>query len=128
MEHPFFKTKFLLKDSLDLESLIKSGIKEVWINTDKGLDADEIAAGKSLSDIEDETEKMLREAARAKRIEKTSMDEEVKTARRVCNKSKEAVITMFNDARLGKAIEVEQAQELVEEISNSVITPTACTN
>ena len=121
MEHPFFKTKFLLEDNQDLESLIKSGIKEVWINTDKGLDADEIVPGKTLSDIEDETEKMLRDAARAKRIEKTSMDEEVKIARRVCNKSKEAVISMFNDARMGNAIEVEQAQELVEEISESVL-------
>lgn len=121
MEHPFFKTKFLLEDNHDLESLLKSGIKEVWINTDKGLDADEIVPGKTLSDIEDETEKMLREAARAKRTEKTSMDEEVKIARRVCNKSKEAVISMFNDARMGKAIEVEQAQELVEEISESVM-------
>lgn len=121
MEHPFFKTKFLLEDNHDLESLLKSGIKEVWINTDKGLDADEIVPGKTLSDIEDETEKMLRDAARAKRIEKTSMDEEVKIARRVCNKSKEAVISMFNDARMGKAIEVEQAQELVEEISESVM-------
>ncbi len=121
MEHPFFKTKFLLEDVHDLESLLKSGIKEVWINTDKGLDADEIVPGKTLSDIEDETEKMLREAARAKRIEKNSMDEEVKNARRICNKSKEAVISMFNDARMGKAIEVAQAQELVEEISESVL-------
>ncbi len=121
MEHPFFKTKFLLEDKQDLESLIKSGIKEVWINTDKGLDSDEIVPGKTLSDIERETEQMLRDAARAKRIEKTSMDEEVKIARRVCNKSKEAVISMFNDARMGKAIEVEQAQELVEEISESVM-------
>ncbi|HOY23714.1 MAG TPA: HD-GYP domain-containing protein [Cellvibrio sp.] len=121
MEHPFFKTKFLLEDSHDLESLIKSGIKEVWINTDKGLDADEIVPGKTLSDIEDETEKMLRDAARAKRIEKTSMDEEVKNAQKVCSKSKAAVISMFNDARMGKAIEVAQAQELVEEISESVL-------
>lgn len=121
MEHPFFKTKFLLEDNHDLESLLKSGIKEVWINTDKGLDADEIVPGKTLSDIEDETEKMLRNAARAKRIEKTSMDEEVKIARRVCNTAKAAVLNMFNDARMGKAIEVEQAQELVEEISESVM-------
>ena len=30
MEHPFFKTKFLLEDPHDLESLLKSGIKEVF--------------------------------------------------------------------------------------------------
>lgn len=121
MEHPFFKTKFLLEDYQDLESLKKSGIKEVWINTHKGLDADEIVPGKTLTDIERETEKMLRDAARAKRIEKTSMAEEVKIAQKVCSKSKAAVISMFNDARMGKAVEVEQAQELVEEISESVL-------
>ena len=121
MEHPFFKTKFLLEDSSDLESLIKSGIKEVWINTDKGLDADEIVSGKTLTDIERETQQILRDAARAKRIEKTSMDEEVKIAQNVCRKSKAAVISMFNDARMGKAVEVEQAQALVEEISESVL-------
>ena len=121
MEHPFFKTKFLLEDSSDLESLIKSGIKEVWINTDKGLDPDEIVSGKTLTDIERETQQILRDAARAKRIEKTSMDEEVKIAQNVCRKSKAAVISMFNDARMGKAVEVEQAQALVEEISESVL-------
>ncbi len=120
MEHPFFKTKFLLEDTQDLESLIKSGIKEVWINTEKGLDADEVTQGKSISDIEQETEAMLGDAALAKRTEKASMDAEVKIAQKICGRAKEAVITMFNDARMGKAIEVEQAQALVEEISDSV--------
>jgi putative nucleotidyltransferase with HDIG domain len=121
MEHPFFKTKFLLEDKQDLDSLIKSGIKEVWINTTKGMDTDEIVPGKTLSDIERETELMLREAMRSKRTEKTSMQEEVRIAQQLCNKSKDAVISMFNDARMGKAVEVEQAKELVEEISESVL-------
>ena len=121
MEHPFFKTKFLLEDPQDLESLLKSGIKEVWINTEKGLDADEIAQGKTLSDIELETETMLHEVVRTKRTEKTSMITEVKNAQRICARAKEAVIVMFNDARMGKAIEVENAQVLVEEISDSVL-------
>ncbi|RYY02658.1 MAG: HD-GYP domain-containing protein [Gammaproteobacteria bacterium] len=121
MEHPFFKTKFLLEDPQDLESLLKSGIKEVWINTDKGLDADEIVPGKTLNDIERETEAMLQGAARTKRVEKTSMAAEVKIAQKVCARAKDAVITMFADARMGKAIEVENAQALVEEISESVL-------
>jgi putative nucleotidyltransferase with HDIG domain len=121
MEHPFFKTKFLLEDPQDLESLIKSGIKEVWINTDKGLGADEIVPGKTLSDIERETDAMLQSAARPRRTEKTSMAAEVKIAQKVCARAKDAVITMFNDARMGKAIEVDNAQALVEEISESVL-------
>ncbi len=120
MEHPFSKTKFRLDEFGDLESLLKSGIKEVWINTDKGLDTDEIVVGKTLADIEKETEKLLREAAHAKRRLKSTLHEEIKEAQKICSKSKQAVISMFNDARMGKAIDVEQAQELVEEISASV--------
>ena len=120
MEHPFWKTKFLLEDQHDYDSIIKSGIKELWINTTKGIDSDS-ASTKTAEDVNKETESMLLKASRAKRLEKTSMDEEIKTAVNVCARSKEAVISMFNDARMGKAIEVEQAQELVEEISNSVM-------
>lgn len=120
MEHPFWKTKFLLEDQHDYDSIIKSGIKELWINTTKGIDSDS-ASTKTTEDVNKETESMLLKASRVKRLDKTSMDEEIKTAANVCARSKEAVITMFNDARMGKAIEVEQAQELVEEISNSVM-------
>lgn len=121
MEHPFFKTKFLLEDPQDLESLIKSGIKEVWINTDKGLDADDVVEGKTILDIEHETEAMLHDVVRTKRTEKTTMAAEVKHAQKICARAKEAVIVMFNDARMGKAIEVENAQALVEEIADSVL-------
>jgi putative nucleotidyltransferase with HDIG domain len=120
MEHPFFKTKFLLEDEQDLASLIKSGIKEVWINTDKGLDADEVVTGKSIDDIEQETQAMLGDAVTTRHAKKNTMDAEVKIAQKVCARAKEAVITMFNDARMGRAIEVEQAQILVEEIADSV--------
>jgi putative nucleotidyltransferase with HDIG domain len=120
MEHPFFKTKFLLEDPQDLESLLKSGIKEVWINTDKGLDADEIVQGKTLSDVELETETMLHDVVRTNRTEKTTMLAEVKNAQQICARAKEAMIVLFNDARMGNIIEVENAQELVEDISDSV--------
>jgi len=119
MEHPFWKTKFLLEDTNDLESILKSGIKELWIDTAKGLDA-ETAPAKTLDDVNRETELMLNNTLKLKRLEKNSMEEEIKIAKKVCDKGKQAVISMFNDARMGKAVEVEQAKALVEEISESV--------
>ena len=47
MEHPFFKTKFLLEDSSDLESLIKSGIKEIAAF----IDGSEHTVGKMLQTL-----------------------------------------------------------------------------
>jgi len=110
-----------LEETEDLESLIKSGIKEVWINTQKGLDSDDVAEGKTQEDIEFETETMLLDAVQAKRLEKTDMDSEIKLAQKICARAKGAVIDMFNDARMGNAIQIEQVQALVEEISESVL-------
>jgi putative nucleotidyltransferase with HDIG domain len=49
------------------------------------------------------------------------MTAEVNRAAKICAKSKEAVVSMFQEARMGKAIDHEAAGELVEEISASVM-------
>ena len=38
MEHPFWRTRFLLEDPQDLASIRDTQIREVWIDTAKGLD------------------------------------------------------------------------------------------
>lgn len=50
MDHPFWKKTFLLEDQEDLQKLKSSAVKEVVIDTDKGLDVEEQA--KSAVDIE----------------------------------------------------------------------------
>lgn len=121
MEHPFWKTKFLLTEEKDLVTIMDSGIKELWIDTDLGSDVDNNQLAKLKEEVDEETEYLLKIASQSQHIDKNSLDEEVKLAAKLCHKSKTAVISMFNDARLGKAIEVGAAQELVEEISNSVM-------
>lgn len=121
MEHPFWKTKFLLTEEKDLRTILDSGIKELWIDTDLGSDVDDNQLAKLKLEVEEETEYLLKYASETQQLDKTSLDDEIKLAAKLCSKSKTAVISMFNDARLGKAIEVGAAQELVEEISNSVM-------
>jgi putative nucleotidyltransferase with HDIG domain len=121
MEHPFWKTKFLLTDEKDLHSILGSGIKELWIDTDLGADIEESKLTKLKEEVEEETEFLLKAVGSIKKSEKVSLDQEVKVAAKLCEKSKTAVITMFNDARLGKVVEVGAAKELVEEISSSVM-------
>ena len=121
MEHPFWKTKFLLTDESDLQTIKSSGIKELWIDVAKGADLDGAAPGKSEEEVERETDALLLSAAKAASTEKTSLADEIATAATLCAKAKEAVIEMFSDARMGKAIQVEEARALVEDISNSVL-------
>lgn len=49
-----------------------------------------------------------------------SMDQELHRARRICQDSKAQVIALFNDARLGRAIQPEAVMPMVEEINESV--------
>jgi HD-GYP domain-containing protein (c-di-GMP phosphodiesterase class II) len=105
LDHPFWRTKFVLSDPNDLSLILESPITEVWIDISKGID---VAAGESA------------DTATAVQ-EKTSFNDEFKRAAKICAKGKEAVVSMFQEARMGKAVEAEAAAPLVEEISNSVM-------
>jgi len=119
MEHPFWRTKFVLTNPKDLELIRASSIREVWIDAEKG---DDVPAGIAKEESEVEIDRqMIRAAAQtASATEKTSIAEETQRAAKICAKSKEAVTSMFQEARMGKAIDAEQALPVVEEIANSV--------
>lgn len=121
MEHPFWKTKFLLTDEKDMQAILSSGIKELWIDVTQGADLDIAVPGKTEEEVARETEAVLLEAEKTQYSEKISLEDEIQTAVRLCAKAKEAVIEMFSDARMGKAIKIEQARALVEDISDSVL-------
>ena len=38
MEHPFWRSGFVISDPKDIQAILASSIKEVWIDTGKGLD------------------------------------------------------------------------------------------
>ncbi|MCK9283896.1 MAG: HD-GYP domain-containing protein [Rhodocyclaceae bacterium] len=119
MEHPFWRSAFLLKDPQDISRIADSGIHEVWIDTAKGLD---VAAGRAKEESDAEVERELIRAAETplQRIERVDMAEEVKRAAKIVAKSKDAVSSMFHEARMGKALDANDALPVVEEISNSV--------
>ncbi len=124
LEHPFWRTKFVLTDPRDLALVRESAIREVWIDIAKGKDVDtpESAhspdAAPSADDFpQPEIEQEPDPAATAP----ASFSDEVKRASRIVSKGREAVVSMFQEARMGKAIEAEAAAPLVEEISNSVM-------
>lgn len=119
IDHPFWKKAFKLTDSEDLKKLQKSGIKEVVIDVSKGLDvADNTPA--IVIEVEPEEQKpedIPREKTSVKRI---SASKERAQAKRAIASSKKAVVSMFNDVRMGKAISAEGLAPLVNEISASL--------
>lgn len=121
MEHPFWKTSFVLRDPADIERVRASSIREVWIDASKGLDvaAGEPALGQAESS--EQVEEQLRQmAASARVVASTSMAEELDRATQICERSKAAVASMFAEARMGQSISTTGAQRMVEEISDSI--------
>ena len=80
MEHPFWRTKFVITDPNDIRLVQQSSIKEVWIDVQKGKD---VPNSESVQEVSDDVDQMLAEAERATmRGEATGADDS--TGRRVC--------------------------------------------
>jgi putative nucleotidyltransferase with HDIG domain len=122
MEHPFWKTKFTIKDPDDVRRVIESGIKEVWINVAKGLD---VPTAASVEEVAVAVDEVLQETAENPELVElpvqVSIQEEAKRAAKICATAKDAVVSMFQEVRMGKAISAEAAGELVDEIAASVM-------
>ena len=120
MSHPFWRTSFVLKNPKDIRRIVDSGIHEVWIDAAKGLDVD---CGRSKAEVEAQIDRELSVLASpaVAAQERASLSEEIQRAAKTCAKAKEAVVSMFQEARMGRAIASEDALPLVEEISHSVL-------
>ncbi len=116
MDHPFWKSGFVLDDPHDLERLQKSSVTEIWIDPSRGLDTIE---GETSEQASARSELVLREVAQ--KPVKENIADELRRATKIYERSKEAVTSMFNEVRMGQAINSEQTQMVVTEITQSVL-------
>ncbi|MDT7515223.1 HD-GYP domain-containing protein [Rhodoferax mekongensis] len=121
MEHPFWRSGFVITDPKDITTIRASAIREVWIDSSKGLDVAVGETAVSESDSEELVEAELREAVASTRdVAPLSVQEELARAAKICHQSKQAVLSMFQEARMGKTVDTGGAKQLVQEISDSV--------
>ena len=127
INHPFWKTKFVLKDQADLERLVNSPVTEVWIDAELGLDVAPPAAPEPVVAVEPAPEPEpepqapapappLRSAPKA-----LSIEQEAEFALNIKHRAKEEIGALFKQARLGQAVSAKHLAPMVEEISTSVL-------
>lgn len=125
MDHPFWRTSFTIKTPDELREVQTCGIREVWIDCAKGCDVE--LPGPTREEIEAAVSAELEEIASPPSASartpqpRVAFAAEVERAARICVRSKAAVVSMFQEARMGKAIDHDAASALVEEISESVM-------
>lgn len=128
MDHPFWRGQFVVTDPKDLEKIRGSKVREVWIDSGKGLDvavgSQTAAAPESAAD-EAITEEAMEEAVKYDRpahipVTKVSSDKEFARAAAICKQATGAVTSMFQEARMGRAVNTAVAKAVVEDITDSV--------
>jgi putative nucleotidyltransferase with HDIG domain len=116
LEHPFWRKSFKLEQQKDLDKLLDSKLTEIWIDTSKGLDVEETKRVDAVvNQVAAEPKRPVK-----KPVKTVSLEQELAVAKKLHSKTKAAVVSMFGDARMGKAIEVEEASVMVDEINQSV--------
>ena len=121
MEHPFWRNSFVITDPRDIARVQASSIREVWIDCARGIDVPPDEPAISEAESESQVEAELADAAQTVReTAPVSTREELARAAKICAQAKRAVTSMFQEARMGKAVDSGNARKLVEEISDSV--------
>ncbi|MEB0138350.1 MULTISPECIES: HD-GYP domain-containing protein [unclassified Undibacterium] len=119
IDTPFWKKSFVLTEANELMEIQKSKIRQAWIDTSKGLDVYQAPTPAAVVMPEPPAE--APKVAAPRTVAPVSMDEELGRASMIVSKTKDAVCSMFSEARMGKAVDVGNAQEMVEEIADSVM-------
>ena len=122
MNHPFWRTKFLIADPADLQAIRESDINAVLIDDEKGKGfAEPLPEPIAIVAAPEDTSRGPR-AAKEEVIPDgpCSASEEIHRATRILKRSKRAVARMFADVRMGKAVDLASLVPLVDEVSASV--------
>lgn len=125
IDHPFWRASFLLTQAKDLALIRSSKVRAVWIDCSKGLDLAPVVPPKRQHDPARASDvpvdlPPLPPPVVARDLDPVEASVELVRAAQLRSQTKSAVQTLFQDVRLGGAINVQGAQGLVQDIADSV--------
>jgi putative nucleotidyltransferase with HDIG domain len=121
LSNPFWKTSRLLGSADEIELVRRSGIRHAVIDTAKGHDvAAEETGGPADSDAAPPAPAAAVGPAPRPAPAKAAVEQELKVAAQVIVRSRAAVTAMFNDVRMGKAVDLAVSDMVIDEISESI--------
>ncbi len=120
LSHPFFKNQFKLSSDAQIAKVIDSGIHYVYIDTERGLDVPDAPTEEEVRDALQE-EMIALATAEQPTIIHASREEEIQRAHAIKGRAQALVRNVMADARLGRAVELEQVDHVVENITESIL-------
>jgi HD-GYP domain-containing protein (c-di-GMP phosphodiesterase class II) len=119
MTHPFVRNRFLLSTDEEIGKIRDAGIHDVVIDNARGLDVHDAP---SLAEAEERIEAELTViAAKPVIMTRVSLGEELQRAAMIRHQATGLVRAVMQDARLGKAVELDQVSPVVQTITESIL-------
>ncbi|KQP40024.1 HD-GYP domain-containing protein [Pseudorhodoferax sp. Leaf274] len=117
MDHPFWRQNFLLESAEELGRIRASGVQAAWIDLARSVLPDAALAPPP------PTPAAAPEPAAAtpQRPAPTRMEDELRTAVKLCGQARECITTVFEEARMGRLTDSSAARGLVEDVCDSVL-------
>ena len=119
MDHPFMRNRFVLSSDEEIYKIRNAKIRGVVIDCSKGLDIDD-APTLEQADAATEAE-VTAIAAKPVVVARVSLGEELQRAANIRKQAAGLVRTVMADARLGKAVELDQVSPVVEAVTESIL-------
>jgi len=117
-QHPFAMNQFKITQEDEVNKIKKTGVKEFYIDTEKGMDVEEDLAMENI-EADSELESLSPDASGA--AQKTPLTSELLRASKVKQEAIRAISTIMEEARLGKLIDVGHIEQIVEDIVLSAL-------
>ena len=119
MEHDFLRNRFLVDDEKTIQKIVAIGHREIYIDTSRGVDVAEVSEPDA-SEPPEEAPTPVDSTSGVEPQRPIVLGEERQRARKLHAEANRIVHNMMNDVRLGKQIEIEQIEPVVERIMESI--------
>lgn len=118
LENPFFASHVLIKDDSMVEKVLKADIHELYIDTARGID---LAGGVTEEQVRKELEAEITKISKDVDEEVSlPMGEELHAAKKAHAAAKKIVTSVMHDVRMGKQVELEAVNGVVEQMVDSI--------
>lgn len=119
MEHPFVLPRFVITRQEEIQKIIHAGIRRVTIDCARGLDVDDAP---TIEEAAAATEaEVIALAVKPVAPLPVSLAEELNRAAVIQRQAADLVRIVMQDAKLGKAVELDRVSPVVENITASIL-------
>jgi len=119
LNHPFLTNSMLVSGEEIIRKVIDYGIRELYIDTDKGYDVD---GAPTAEEVKREIQAEVNRVAEGEREDRNPvpLQEEIVKAKGIREEAKKTIHNIMEEIRFGKQIETERVEHVVDDMIDSI--------